>query len=338
MAFTQEAVRISNQGVAMKGLVLASAAVIGSGLGIKSYIADRVDINQTVPAAQEGIVVVRVPGGDIDIQGWDRSEVQVQGTVPAGDDRFELWSEHGHVEVRVIPDLGADPSQTSLTIMVPEHSSLDIETDAAGVDIDGVSGVVRLATGSGNIRINGNPMGIVARSESGDIDIAAQRTPGVAHSEEGTVRLRGGAQDLIADRMNRRMERRLRQMNTGGQADHEDCDHFEQFAQGFEQNWEQYGHRWADLGMEIGSMVQEILNDVDMHFDLNRHDGGFSFDLSGDIDIDDEALEDMFDNLGEYFEEFGDELGESMEELGEDLEKLGRDLKKTHRERRRGRI
>jgi hypothetical protein len=320
----------------MKVLVLASAALVGSGFGITNYLSESIDVNQSIQAAREGIVVVRIPGGEINIEGWDRNEVQVTGTIPSGEDRFHLSSDHGHVEVQIIPDLSADPAETNITIMVPERSSLDVETDAAGVVVDGVTGVVRMATGSGNIKVDGNPMGIVARSQSGDIDITAERTPGIAHSEEGTVKLRGGTQDFVADRTSRRMENRIRNMECQHR-DSDDCEHDQQDDRRRQRN-SQNSQNWKELGLEIGSIVQSALEEVDFHLDFEDYGDGFRFDMSGDIDLDEEKLEEMFEDMEDFFVDFGDEIGETMVELSEDLERMGEDLKDSHRKSRRGRI
>ena len=81
-------------------------------------------------------------------------------------------------------------------------------------------------------------------------------------------------------------------------------------------------------------MVQDMVDDIDLHLNVEDYGDGFTFEFSGDVGINTEDLEDMFDDLGDFFEDLGDEIDDTMEELGEDLEQLGEDLQERHRHRR----
>lgn len=316
----------------MKALTVVSATLIGSGIGISAFTDSPTRIDETIPAAREGIVVVRVPTGQVTVEGWDRDEIRVTGTVPDGPDRFTLTSEHSHAEIHVMPDLDGDPADTKLTIRVPAGSGLDLETDAAEVSVDEVVGVVRLASGSGNLRIAGHPAGLIARSDAGDIDIVAEHSPGFAHSEHGKVTLRGGARDMVAQRIDRRMRDRMRRIDRRVARDVE----------------RELGPNLEGLGAEIGAMVADIMDNVNVQLDVDRYDGGFTFDLAGDVNIDPDDLEAMFDDLGDFFADFGDQLGDhmavigdeigsSMEELDAELRDLQRDLERARARRERER-
>ncbi|MFB3070138.1 MAG: hypothetical protein ACE1ZF_05565, partial [Gemmatimonadales bacterium] len=127
----------------IKTITVAALAIVGSGLGLSGLVNDA-QFDETIPASREGIVTVRVTDGAVSIEGWDRDEVRV--TVSGVNrDAIDLRSSHNHIVIRLQPDQG-NLDDLQLTITVPKGSSIDVETDGAQVDVDGVEGVVRLAT------------------------------------------------------------------------------------------------------------------------------------------------------------------------------------------------
>jgi|GEM_PF-3913813 len=331
----------------MRGLIIGAAAIVGSGFGISSYVHPRGQIDRSVPAAREGLVVVRVPEGALTLEGWDRLEVQVTGRITGPDDRLHLSSNHGHTVVRLRPDDSPDADDTRLTLRIPKGSSVDLETVGADVVVAGVQGVVRLESGSGNLRIDGHPLGLVARSRSGDIDVTAEGVPGFAHSEDGRVTLHGGLSGALASR---RVHRHLRDRYRAAGCDDARLD--PAACERWEELWEEYGQEWAEwgrtyreqmaeiapeLGANVAGLMQSILERIDVEGSMDEYDGGFRFNLSGDVQIDAAALQDFVEDLNDTMEDLGDDLGRSLDDLGKQLEEVGRELERSQRERRRRR-
>jgi hypothetical protein len=305
----------------MKALAVWALAIVGSGMGVKAYVDHRQSrVDEALPAAAEGIVVVRVPDGTIKIESWGQNEIRVVGTVsdPA---QLEFTSDHGHADITVNSAVTAEGAgNVDLLITVPMGSSVDVETDRASVDVMDVEGVVRLQSGSGDLTVAGNPMGIVARSISGDIAIDAERAPGIVHSEEGEVRLRGGARETMASGDFYRWYRE--------HGDHRGTDRRHDETHGIDEQCcdshleEEFEH----LGEEIGSLVGRVLEEIDLSglLDIEEHDGRLDVNLSADLQVDLEELE-------ELFEELEGELGKGMMILGEELEELGDELQRSGR-------
>jgi hypothetical protein len=298
----------------MRMLAVWALALVGSGMGVKAYVDHRQSrVDEVLPAAAEGIVVVRIPDGTIKIESWGQNEIRVVGTV-SDPEQLEFTSDHGHADITVNSAVTAEGAGTvDLLITVPVGSSVDVETDRASVAVMDVEGVVRLESGSGNMTVSGNPMGIVARSISGDIDIDAERAPGIVHSEKGEVRLRGGARETMASGDFYRWYRE--------HGDHRETDRRHDETHGIDSHFEE---EFEHLGEEIGSLVGRVLEEIDLNalLDIEEHDGTLNAHLSADLQVDLEELE-------ELFEELEGELGEGMMILGEELEELGDELQRS---------
>lgn len=303
----------------MKAIAVTTLILASSGWGLSTYLDQRhPNVDRTVPAAREGIVVIRVADGAVRIEGWERGEVRVTGTVGADPERLEISSRNGYVDVRV-PSGPQAPIDADLTLRVPFGSSLDVETHGASVTVDRVEGMVRLASVTGRLTIAGEPMGFVARSERGDIDLSADGVPGLAHSVEGTVTLRGEPADRAPD----------------GYRCHRPG------------NCYRFGHSHlgsGDLGRRIGSLVASAVRGVDASgfFDLEPRDHGFDVQVSADVDVDLEVMERFFADLELVMEDVELQINEGMAVLSEELEHLGEELRRAseqyHRhDHRRGR-
>ncbi len=297
----------------MKTLVVAMVAVAGTGWGLASGQSQPTAIDEVKAAAPEGIVTVRIPEGTVVVEGWGRDEVAVQGTLADARDVFTFHADHGHTEISVTPHPDA-AGATRLTIRVPAGSSVDVDTEGADVDVGEVTGMIRLESRTGHLSIAGNPAGIVALSQRGDIDIRAPDVRGVVHSEDGTVRLHGGRSgNIVATRdAHRAMQMARVQSRRWGRA-------FDEAA-------------WANVSLD---QLRDLI-------DVERWDGGMDIRVADAIDIglDFDALEDMLESIGADLEIEMEDLAEALEEelaaLAEALDEEYHD-RWERADRRRGR-
>jgi len=295
----------------MKAFAIAALAVLSSGYGLSTLFAkDDAVVERRVDAAADGIVVVRIPEGAIEIEGWRKTEVEVTGSLAGTAARLGLSSNHGHVEVIVPTSEQEDRNVTKLKIRVPRGSSLDVETAGATVRVDGIEGIVRMESRDGDLTIDGRPMGIVARSERGNIDIGAEHAPGIAHSEEGTVKLRGRAAETIA--------RRDPALCRGGFRSSRGCPVARSDLHGYD-----------GLARHISSIVQRVLRDIDLdgQIDYDHDTGHLEFDLAGSMTMDPADLDALFQDLELMLADLQQQVGDGMMILGEELQNLGIDLK-----------
>lgn len=297
----------------MKTIAIATIAAIGSGWGLSSYFNQNAvhEVDRSIDAPKEGMVVVRVPNGHVRLEGWDRNEVSVTGTVADDSGRLELASRHGVTEVSVMPSLDSGDDATQLVIRVPRGSSLDIETDGGHAEVAGIRGMVRVQSEHGDVTLDDNPLGVMARSTSGDIEIAGHRTPGYVHTAEGSVRLRQSEQraEEFAHQMSERASR---------------------FARDHQEEFEAYG-------TQIQAIVERAMRDIDIdgQFDFDRFADGFDIDLDASVRYDPEDLSALLHDLQDVFKDLEGDLGHEMSALGAELEVMGEEMKRKARERRR---
>jgi hypothetical protein len=293
----------------MRAFAIAALAVLSSGYGLSTLLTkDHSIVERRVAAAAEGIVVVRIPDGAIDIEGWRGAEVEVTGSLARDASRMALSSNHGHVQIVVATGEREDRDETHLHIRVPRGSSLDVETDGATVKVNGVDGIVRMQSESGDLTIDGRPLGVVARSETGDIDIGADRAPGIAHSEHGTVRLRGRSAETIARRDPASCRFRRATSCSIARGD---------------------SRGYGDLGQHISSIVQRVLQDIDVNgrVDYDHGSGHLDFNVAGSMMVDPADLDALFADLEQMLGDLQQQLGDGMMVLGEELQNIGVDLK-----------
>ena len=130
--------------------------------------------------------------GSVRITGWDRSEVQVEGTLGEGTERLAFENDGDDVEIRVIipPGRRRDPERqvgaTHLEIMVPRGASVSVETLAATITVLDVDGSVSMESSAGGITYNGGAVEIEAGSAAGDIEVSAS-APGASVDVEGVA-------------------------------------------------------------------------------------------------------------------------------------------------------
>lgn len=165
-------------------------------------------INKTLDADPSGIVNIEIVRGDIKIEGWDKSTVEVVGTMDDKTKEF-IFKRDGktiYIENKIEKNSGRGEG-AKLTIRVPKQSAVDadlVSADLSAKKINGkaelstVSGdltaedlgqEVKLTTVSGDIRLVGAGKNVEMTSVSGDIhaELSAERLS--ATSVSGDVKI-----------------------------------------------------------------------------------------------------------------------------------------------------
>lgn len=164
-------------------------------------------INQTRPLDPRGRVEIENIKGRIEVHAWDRNEVQVTGTLGDGVEKLvvEGGRDHLRVEAKYPERSGWGRSDrtgpTVLVLKVPLQASLDIESVAADVHVDGVAPPqLEIESVSGDIVFAGAPGRADIDSVSGNQVLTLNSNGDVSsESVSGDITLRGrlkGALDL----------------------------------------------------------------------------------------------------------------------------------------------
>ena len=172
-------------------------------------------VDEHRPASPQGIVEINNVAGSVDVQGWDKSEVAVSGTIGKDVERVDVTSEGNHTSVRVIlprgHNWGMRDGSAHLVIHVPTNSSITASLVSSDFKISAVHGALELRTVSGSIdgegggdlhansvsgdiRLKGMSAKMIeVRSVSGDIELTAGNVEIEATTVSGSVRLKLGA-------------------------------------------------------------------------------------------------------------------------------------------------
>ena len=127
-------------------------------------------VHETSAVAPDGTVEVINIAGLIDIEGWDRAEVELTGTLADSVEKveFEVTGHHTRIEVKY-PRNSKKSAYADLKVMVPSGSAIEVEAVSADIRVSRVLGELELESVSGDVKVFGTPAGIEAASVSGDV-------------------------------------------------------------------------------------------------------------------------------------------------------------------------
>lgn len=179
----------------LTGLVTLSVAPIVAAVSATT-------VDRRIDATPNGTVEVRNLAGSVRINGWDRNEVHVTGTLGENVERLDLLSDGDRVIVHVVQQRNSNIAEgTSLTIDAPRASTLDVDTVSADIDVRKVEGEQRLNSVSGNIDTEAFKKELVVKSVSGNVLVNGHKQPAIARAQavSGRLRLEDVAGEVQAD-------------------------------------------------------------------------------------------------------------------------------------------
>jgi len=158
-------------------------------------------VNERAAADPDGKVEISNVAGTVTVQGWDRNEVEVTGTLSKEVERLEFKASGKHTLVKVvIPKNSRNIGRTDLTISIPAASRLRVDSVSADILVRGVSGEQGLETVSGEINSEVVTQELDAETVSGDIVVAGQGKVGRLKltAVSGDIKVSGVAGEISA--------------------------------------------------------------------------------------------------------------------------------------------
>lgn len=160
-------------------------------------------IDQTRAAKADGTVWVHNLAGSVKIQGSDKNEVHVTGTLGAGTVRLDITDNNGGIDIRVVlPEHSdEDVEGSDLVISVPKASRLSVDTVSADIEAKQLTGTARLKSVSGDVKLDSSDSDITASSVSGDVEVtgSAANAHIDVHGISDDVKVSGVDGDLQAE-------------------------------------------------------------------------------------------------------------------------------------------
>jgi Toastrack DUF4097 len=137
------------------------------------------EVKRTVDAAADGRVDVSNISGSVEVTGWNRTAVEVTGTLGRNVEDLIVERDGDKVVIKVkVPRRGGRGIESYLRIKVPNNSSIDVGTVSADIDVSAVAGEQGLHTVSGDVNTEHTGADIEAESVSGDVEISGTDADG----------------------------------------------------------------------------------------------------------------------------------------------------------------
>jgi DUF4097 and DUF4098 domain-containing protein YvlB len=182
----------------MKSNLLYSALLL---LAFSGAAGAGTPINETRPVSANARIDVSNIKGSVTVSGWDKSEVQVSGTLGDGAKGLAVEGGADHLTIKVqTPDKqgwfswGADShmGDTTLDLKVPRNAEMKIEVVSADVALSGVAGrALSVNSVSGKLRLDSDAKEVEIDSVSGNIDLTGKAERAHLETVSGNVRSRG---------------------------------------------------------------------------------------------------------------------------------------------------
>jgi hypothetical protein len=159
-------------------------------------------IDQHREANPQGAVEIDNVAGSIDVQGWDKPEIAVTGTIGKDVERVDVTGDGNRTSIRVVLPRGMHwgmrDGEAHLVIHVPTNSSVSASLVSSDLRVSAVHGALELRTVSGNIGGDGGG-DLRANDVSGDIHFTAMAAKRIeVKAISGNIVLTGGNTDIEA--------------------------------------------------------------------------------------------------------------------------------------------
>ncbi|MFT3763488.1 MAG: DUF4097 family beta strand repeat-containing protein [Pseudoxanthomonas sp.] len=151
-------------------------------------------INESRPLSPTGRVEIDNVKGRIQVRGWQREEVKIEGSLGQGVEKLQIEGDRERLTVKVrYPKGGSNRSEpTDLLLTVPLKADLDIDSVSANVDVQGVAPAsLSIDSVSGDVFVAAAPREFEADSVSGDLHVTVNSPDVSIESVSGNITLRG---------------------------------------------------------------------------------------------------------------------------------------------------
>jgi hypothetical protein len=150
-------------------------------------------------ADPQGEVEIVNVSGTIEVDGWDRGEVEVSGSAGDNVERVDVTSSDNRTSIRVVTrrryGWGTD-GEAHLVVHVPAKSAVIASLVSSDFKMTGISGMVKVQTVSGNV--SGDAGGdVVATAVSGEVQLTARAAKMIEiRTISGDIHLSGGGGEV----------------------------------------------------------------------------------------------------------------------------------------------
>jgi len=184
----------------MRYLPLLALALGLAGCDIEDFDGRRVEesVHETRALKQGGRVTVENFNGSVEVTGWEKDQVEINGTKYASNQnllsmmKLEVSNTSDSVRIRVIkPDYRFGNMGAKLTIQVPRKVELErIQTSNGSLRATDIEGPVRMRTSNGAVRVGKVTGAVDITTSNGAIDVRELRGGATLQTSNGSIEAR----------------------------------------------------------------------------------------------------------------------------------------------------
>ncbi|SRR5579875_127624 len=163
----------------------------------------REDFHYSYPLEAGGALEVDNANGSIEISGWDKETIDIEGSKYAGSEarmreiQIDISRSPGSLRIKTVPPLDRHGNYGArFVIRLPRRCQLaGIISSNGAIRVDGIEGPVRLKTSNGAIRASSIEGTLDARTSNGSIEVSGACGDTTLHTSNGGIRAevrRGG--------------------------------------------------------------------------------------------------------------------------------------------------
>ena len=157
-------------------------------------------IEERRPLAADGLVTIKLISGSVTVEGWDRKEVEVTGTITGDLEDVTLTGTENRlkIEAEYPRDSHNVRGDADLDIKVPVGAGVRVSAVNAPLTAAKIDGELELETVNGRITASGKPASVEAKTVNGAIEITATSDRIQAETVGGRIQLDGVEGDVSA--------------------------------------------------------------------------------------------------------------------------------------------
>ncbi len=145
--------------------------------------------------------------GEIEIEGWNRNEARLTGTLGNSVDELEISASNSRLSISVINRNSRNIDSTELRLMVPNGANVDATAVSADIGVSGLDNEKLTASSvSGDVVVNATSQRVSIESVSGNVEFKGQTERISAESVSGDVELSGISGEIAATTVSGDME------------------------------------------------------------------------------------------------------------------------------------
>ncbi len=155
-------------------------------------------IDESRQVDKDATISIENIAGSVTVTGWNKSEVQITGTLDDKAEELEITGGGSKltIEVKYPDDTENIDEGSALVLMVPHGADVEVSVVSADVEIDEVRGEVEIEAVSGEIVLRGEPAEIEVATVSGNLDLDVATDVAALACVSGDIEIKGVRREL----------------------------------------------------------------------------------------------------------------------------------------------